>query len=322
MAWRPGSGPFRVSMGVMPTVSLYEVSPRDGLQNEASVVSTEGKAELIGRLVQAGVRDIEVTSFVGPRWIPQLADAPSLMRMLPTVEGVRYWGLVPNRVGLERALDSGMTHVATFLSASETHNKKNLNRTVRESVANVEEVLAVARDEGVAVRGYISTVFGCPYEGPVPVENTLRIVDRLLAGGVETVVLGDTTGMGNPRQVKDVVARLVAAGLDAHRIALHLHDTRGTALANAIAGYEVGVRQFDGSVAGMGGCPYAPGASGNAASEDLVYTFEAMGIHTGVNLEALAEAGGLAEALVGRELPGRFHLSWKGARVRAAARTA
>jgi hydroxymethylglutaryl-CoA lyase len=302
----------------MSTSSLYEVSPRDGLQNESRVVSTEGKAALIAGLVAAGVRDIEVTSFVRPGWIPQLSDAAELVRLLPRAEGVRYWGLVPNRVGLERALDCGIHHVATFLSASETHNKKNLNRTVRESVANVEEVLAVARDEGMRVRGYISTVFGCPYEGAVPVENTLRIVERLLAGGVDTIVLGDTTGMGNPKQVKEVVARLGAEGLDPARIALHLHDTRGTALANALAGYDVGVRQFDGSVAGMGGCPYAPGASGNAASEDLVYTFEAMGIQTGVELDALSVAGVLAEQLVGRELPGRFHLSWKGARERAA----
>jgi hydroxymethylglutaryl-CoA lyase len=306
----------------MSSISLYEVSPRDGLQNEASVVSTAGKAELIGRLVASGIRDIEVTSFVRARWIPQLADAAELVAMLPRVEGVRYWALVPNRVGLERALDSGIHHVATFLSASETHNKKNLNRTVRESLANVEEVFAVARDEGVTVRGYISTVFGCPYEGTLPIDNTLRIVERLLAAGVDTVALGDTTGMGNPRQVAEFVTRLEAEGLPVDRMALHLHDTRGTALANAIAAYDRGVRQFDGSVAGMGGCPYAPGASGNAASEDLVYTFEAMGIHTGVDLDALSAAGVFAEQLVGRELPGRFHLSWKGARERAASRTA
>lgn len=306
----------------MSSISLYEVSPRDGLQNEASVVSTAGKAELIGRLVASGIRDIEVTSFVRARWIPQLADAAELVAMLPRAEGVRYWALVPNRVGLERALDSGIHHVATFLSASETHNKKNLNRTVRESLANVEEVFAVARDEGVTVRGYISTVFGCPYEGTLPIDNTLRIVERLLAAGVDTVALGDTTGMGNPRQVAEFVTRLEAEGLPVDRMALHLHDTRGTALANAIAAYDRGVRQFDGSVAGMGGCPYAPGASGNAASEDLVYTFEAMDIHTGVDLDALSAAGIFAEQLVGRELPGRFHLSWKGARERAASRTA
>lgn len=307
----------------MSKVSLYEVSPRDGLQNEAAVVPTEAKAELIGRLVGAGVKDIEVTSFVRPRWIPQLSDAAELVRMLPRVEGVRYWALVPNRVGLERAMESGIRHVATFLSASETHNTKNVNRTVRESVASVEEVIGVARDDGMEVRSYISTVFGCPYEGDVPVENTLRIIERLMAAGAQRISLGDTTGMANPRQVREVIARVVAEGLPVESIAVHMHDTRGTALANALAAYELGVRQVDGSVGGMGGCPYAPGASGNAASEDMVFTFEAMGIDTGIDLEALAEAGCYAETQLGRELPGRFHLYWKGAHARAAkARTA
>lgn len=304
-------------------VSLYEVSPRDGLQNEASVVPTEAKAELIAALVAAGVRDIEVTSFVRPRWIPQLSDAVELVRLLPKVEGVRYWGLVPNAVGLERAIEGGIRHVATFLSASETHNKKNVNRTVRESLAGIEEVIGVARDEEMAVRGYVSTVFGCPYEGAVPVENTLRIVERLLAAGAERIALGDTTGMANPRQVREVLQRLFAVGVAPEQLALHMHDTRGTALANVLAAWELGVRQFDGSVGGMGGCPYAPGASGNAASEDLVYTFEAMGVATGVNLERLTAVGALAEALVGRELPGRYLRYWKGAAARdPSARTA
>ena len=308
-----------------PRLSLYEVSPRDGLQNEAAVVPTERKAELIARLVAAGVADIEVTSFVRPRWIPQLSDAVELVRMLPKVEGVRYWGLVPNAVGLERAVEGGIRHVATFLSASETHNKKNVNRTVRESLAGVEEVIGVARDEEMSVRGYISTVFGCPYEGQVPVENTLRIVDRLVSAGAQTISLGDTTGMANPRQVHDVIARVLATGLPVDALAVHLHDTRGTALANALAAWEMGVRQIDGSVGGMGGCPYAPGASGNAASEDIVYTFEAMGVSTGIDLDRLADAGCYAEGQLGRELPGRYHLYWKGARARlagAAARSA
>ncbi len=307
----------------MGHVSLYEVSPRDGLQNESAVLSTESKAELIARLVGAGIKDVEVTSFVRPRWIPQLSDAAELVRLLPQVEGVRYWALVPNRVGLERAMESGIRHVATFVSASETHNKKNLNRTVRESVAGVEEIVGVARDDGIEVRGYISTVFGCPFEGDVPVENTLRIIDRLRAAGAQRIALGDTTGMANPRQVREVIARVVASGVPVESVSVHLHDTRGTALANALAAYDMGVRQIDGSVGGMGGCPYAPGASGNAATEDLAFTFEAMGIATGVDLEALSEAGCFAESLVGRELPGRFHQYWKGAHARASrARTA
>ena len=307
----------------MGHVSLYEVSPRDGLQNESAVLSTESKAELIARLVGAGIKDVEVTSFVRPRWIPQLSDAAELVRLLPQVEGVRYWALVPNRVGLERAMECGIRHVATFVSASETHNKKNLNRTVRESVAGVEEIVGVARDDGIEVRGYISTVFGCPFEGDVPVENTLRIIDRLRAAGAQRIALGDTTGMANPRQVREVIARVVASGVPVESVSVHLHDTRGTALANALAAYDMGVRQIDGSVGGMGGCPYAPGASGNAATEDLAFTFEAMGIATGVDLEALSEAGCFAESLVGRELPGRFHQYWKGAHARASrARTA
>jgi hydroxymethylglutaryl-CoA lyase len=306
-------------MSLMQPLQIYEVSPRDGLQNEAAVVPTSQKAELIASLVAAGVRDIEATSFVRPRWIPQLSDAADLMRILPTVEGVRYWALIPNEVGLERAVESGVRNVATFLSASETHNKKNVNRTVRESLASVEGVIGVATDEHMGIRAYISTVFGCPFEGDVPVENTLRIVDRLLAAGAQTIALGDTTGMANPAQVERVVAAVVGLGLSVDRIAVHFHDTRGTAMANALAAVQMGVRQVDGSVGGLGGCPYAPGASGNAATEDLVHVFEAMGFDTGINLDGLSHAGALAEAMVGRPLPGRYLQYWKGARVRGSA---
>ncbi len=297
----------------MPMLDIYEVSPRDGLQNEATVVSTAAKAELIARLVASGVRDIEVTSFVRPHWIPQLADAADLVAVLPAVAGVRYWGLVPNMHGLERAVESGVRCVATFLSASETHNKKNLNRTVRESMASLEEVIAVARDEQIRVRSYISTAFGCPYEGDVSVDATLRLAERLLAAGADTIALGDTTGMGNPVLVERLVTRLTDAGIPLARLAMHFHDTRGTALANALAAWQLGITQFDGSVAGLGGCPYAPGASGNAATEDLVHMFEAMGVGTGINLAALADAGIFAADTLGRELAGRYHRYWRGA---------
>lgn len=306
----------------MDAVQIFEVSPRDGLQNEATVVPTAVKASLIARLVAAGVRDIEVTSFVRPRWIPQLADAVELVQTLPRVDGVNYWGLIPNPVGLERAIEGGIRNVATFMSASETHNKKNLNRTVRESLANVIEVMGVARDEGMQIRAYISTVFGCPYEGDVPVESTLRLALPLLEAGADVIALGDTTGMANPAQVVRIVERLVMEGVPLERIACHFHDTRGTALANALAAWQIGVRMFDGSVGGLGGCPYAPGASGNAATEDLVHMFEAMGVPTGVDLAALAEVGQWAEEALGRPLPGRFHQFWRGARERAIARTA
>lgn len=305
----------------MDSVQIFEVAPRDGLQNEATVVPTAAKAELIGRLAASGLRDIEVTSFVRPRWIPQLADAVELVAQLPRLEGVRWWGLVPNTVGLERALEGGIRHVATFLSASETHNKKNLNRTVRESLANVTEVMALARDEGMGIRAYISTVFGCPYEGAVPVESTLRLALPLLEAGADVVALGDTTGMGNPAQVRRVIEALLRAGVPLERMAVHFHDTRGLALANSLAAWEMGVRRFDGSVAGLGGCPYAPGASGNAATEDLVHMFDGMGVETGVDLAALADAGLWLESTLGRELPGRFHQYWRGAHERASAQS-
>ena len=310
-------------MSVMDsTLRIYEVSPRDGLQNEPSVVPTAAKLELIARLVQAGRRDVEVTSFVRPRWVPQLADAVELVSLLPQVEGVNYWGLVPNQVGLERAIEGGIHCVATVLSASETHNKKNVNRTVRESLAAIEDVIATALGGGMRVRAYISTVFGCPYEGHVAPEASLAIAERLLAAGAEEIALGDTVGMGNPRQVEEVVALFGKAGIGVDKLSMHFHDTRGTALANAYAAYNAGIRTIDGSVGGLGGCPYAPGASGNASTEDLVHMFEAMGVDTGISLEALAEAGIYAEQMLGRDLPGRYHQYFRGARQRAGARAA
>lgn len=303
-------------------VRIYEVSPRDGLQNEPAVVPTEAKVELIRRLAGAGLRDVEVTSFVRPNWIPQLADARELVPQLPRGLEVDWWGLVPNPVGLERAVESGLRHVATVLSASETHNKRNLNRSVRESLAGLEEVIGVARAEGMRVRSYISTVFGCPYEGPVAPEATLALATRLLAAGADEIVLGDTVGMGNPRQVEGMVALLGGAGIPVDRLAVHFHDTRGTALANAFAAWQCGIATFDASVAGLGGCPYAPGAAGNLATEDLVYLFHGMGVETGIDLPALAEVGVYAEDLLGRELPGRYHQYHQGALRRAASRTA
>jgi hydroxymethylglutaryl-CoA lyase len=302
------------------SVRIYEVSPRDGLQNEAAVVPTAEKAELIARLAAAGLPDVEVTSFVRPRWIPQLADAAELVALLPRETSARFWGLVPNRVGLERALESGIGGIATFLSASETHNKKNVNRTVRESLAGIEEVLGVARDENMRTRGYISTVFGCPYEGHVAPEASLAIAERLLAAGADEIVLGDTTGMGTPLQIERVIGFLVDAGIPLDRLAVHFHDTRGTALANALTAWRVGITTFDGSVAGLGGCPYAPGAAGNLATEDMVYMFEEMGVSTGIDLDALADAGEYAAGLLGRELPGRYHQYHRGARRRSSSR--
>jgi hydroxymethylglutaryl-CoA lyase len=288
-------------------VTVHEVGPRDGLQNETVILSTEAKLAFIERLVASGLTDIEVTSFVKPRWVPQLADAMELVRRLPPAPGVTWWALVPNRIGMERALEAGIPGVATFMSTSETHNKKNINRTIRESLASQREVIATAAAEGLRVRSYLSTVFGCPYEGDVSPERVLELSLALLESGAERISLGDTTGMANPSQVRELLNFIALGGVPLERVALHMHDTRGAALANVIAGLDCGVRVFDASVAGLGGCPYAPGASGNLATEDLVHVLEAMGWDTSAELEGVAIAGAYVAELLGKALPGRYH---------------
>jgi hydroxymethylglutaryl-CoA lyase len=294
-----------------PHVTVYEVGPRDGLQNEAALVSTAGKLQLIGALADAGLSRIEATSFVSPTWIPQLADAAEVTAALPRRPGVSYVALVPNATGLgrlrealARAPDGPPVAAAVFLSASESHNRKNVNKSVEETFAAFAEVIPPARRAGLAVRGYVSTVFGCPYEGAVDPGRSAEVALRLLELGCEQVSLGDTIGVGTPAQVRAVLRRLLPA-VPAERLALHLHDTRGTALANALAGLEEGITTFDASVGGLGGCPYAPGASGNLATEDLVYLLHGMGYDTGVDFDKLVEAGALAQRLTGRELPGK-----------------
>ena len=296
----------------MGSVRLFEVSLRDGLQNEAEFVPTSTKLELLQRLIDAGYKDIEVASFVRPRWVPQLADAADVVQQLPQLDDVRFWGLVPNKVGLERAMDAGIKNIATVLSVSETHNKKNLNRTIRESLGGSAQLIEISRSHNILVRSYISTVFGCPYEGETSVERTVEIATKLLDAGANEVVLGDTTGMANPEQVSQILQALVDGGVDLDMIGVHFHVTRGTALAISYAAWQFGVRMFDGSVAGIGGCPYAPGAAGNVASEDLVNLFESMGESTGIALESLCEAGAFMSSVLGRALPGRFHRYWLG----------
>jgi len=289
-----------------PEVSIYEVSPRDGLQNESAQVPTHAKVRLIEALVDAGLRRVEVTSFVSAKWVPQMSDADQVAQMIERRPGVTYSALCPNGRGLERALAARMDEVAVFVSASETHNRKNVNKTVAATLKAFEEVIGPARAEGLSVRAYVSTVWGCPYEGEVAPEAALAIARELLDRGCYQVSLGDTIGVGTPVQTQrilDVFLREVAP----ERLALHLHDTRGTALANVLVGLEMGITSFDASVGGLGGCPYAPGAAGNLATEDLVYTLSGMGIGTGVDLEALWEAGQVAEAVVGRALPGKVH---------------
>jgi hydroxymethylglutaryl-CoA lyase len=287
-------------------VSVYEVSLRDGLQNEAASVPLGGKVRLAEALVAAGLRRIEITSFVSPKWIPQLADADDLAEHAKAPSGVTFSALCPNRRGLERAKAARMKEVAVFLSASETHNEKNVNKTVSETLAELAETVAGARQAGMSVRGYVSTVWGCPYEGDVDPRRALDIAGKLLAMGVYQVSLGDTIGAGTPRQTERILD-LMLAELPAGNLAMHMHDTRGTALANVLVGLEMGIRDFDASVAGMGGCPYAPGAAGNLATEDLVYMLNGMGVVTGIDLDRLCEAGRVAESLVGRPLPGKVH---------------
>ncbi len=296
-------------------VQIFDVSLRDGLQNEPTVLPTEAKLQIARNLVSAGYRDIEVTSFVRPRMVPQLADAADVVAGLSGLRGmvdheVRFWALVPNQIGLDRAIDSGITNICTFMSSSETHNRKNVNRTIRESLEGLKRVIGAADSQDMGVRAYISTVFGCPFEGEVAVSSTVHIARELLAAGAGVVVLGDTTGMGTPGQVVDVLQTLVDADIPLDRVGLHFHDTRGTALVNAYAAYQFGARMFDGSTSGVGGCPYAPGATGNGASQDLVYMFESLGVDTGIDLDTASVAGQLLEEALGRELPGRYHRYW------------
>lgn len=288
-------------------VRIVDVTARDGLQNEVDIVPTETKIELIERLVAAGHKDIEVTSLVRPSWIPQLADAEQILQHLPNADDVRFWALIPNRKGMERALNVGVKHVATFMSASHTHNRKNLNRTQLESLENIRIVTEMALDEGATVRAYLSTVFGCPYEGDVSIDTTVELTQRLLELGISEISLGDTTGMGNPVLVQQVIQALKDAGVDLSKLALHMHDTQGTGLVNVLTGYQMGIRTFDSSTAGLGGCPYAPGASGNVATEDLINMFHKMGCPTGVDLEQAASVGHFLATSLNKELPGRFH---------------
>jgi hydroxymethylglutaryl-CoA lyase len=301
------------------SVTLYEVGPRDGLQNEPDTVATPDKAELVARLLGAGLRRIEITSFVSPKWIPQLADADALCRLVPRPPGAVFSALVPNEAGYERFRQARLPVAAFFVSASETHNRKNVNRGIAEHLERFRPVADRARADGVGLRAYVSTVCGCPYEGDVPVGAVVGLVERLVALGAGEISLGDTIGVGHPAQVRALV-EAVAGVVPLARVALHLHDTWGRALANVQAGYEAGVRTFDASLGGLGGCPYAPGASGNVATEDVVDLFARAGVDTGVDLDALVDATAwLEREVLGRPLPGRVYRARLGERRREAA---
>lgn len=289
-----------------PRVSVYEVSLRDGLQNEARLVPTEAKKELADALIKSGLERIELTSFVSPKWVPQLADAEELARLLSPPPNITLSALVPNAQGFERAKSVGLHEIAVFMSASESHNLKNTHKTIARSLETFAETVSAARKEGMRVRGYISTVWGCPYEGDVDPRRALDIAKELVKLGCYQVSLGDTIGVGTPLQTQRI-CELFLREFEPARIALHLHDTRGGALSNALAALTLGVTDFDASIAGLGGCPYAPGAAGNLATEDLAFMLRGMGVETGIDLDLLIEAGKTAERVVGRPLPGKVH---------------
>jgi len=292
-------------MRVPPAVTIVEVGPRDGLQNERAVVTTDDKIVFVDRLSDAGHQVIEVSAFVSPKWVPQMADAAQVFAGITRRPGTRYTALVPNRQGLERAMAAAVSEVAIFAAASETFSRRNINQSIDESLANYAAVCADARAAGLRVRGYLSTCFVCPFEGPVDPAQVADIAGRLLDIGVYEVALSDTIGAAHPGQVRTVLER-AASRVPLAQIALHFHDTRGTALANVLAGLDCGVTTFDSSAGGLGGCPFAPGAAGNLATEDLLFMLDGLGIETGVSIDRVAAASRAIEPQLDHPLPSRF----------------
>src|SRR5690554_2132366 len=285
-------------------VRIVEVGPRDGLQNEKAIVPTAAKVELVNRLSATGLQAIEATSFVSPKWVPQLADAAEVFAAIARRPGVAYPVLVPNETGYDRARAVGVEEIAVFTAASEAFNRRNINASIAESLQRFEPVLARAREDGMRVRGYVSTVLGCPYQGEVPLADVARVCRALYEMGCYEISLGDTVGVGTPARAREML-RAAATEVPMAALAIHFHDTYGQALANILACLEDGVAVVDSAVAGTGGCPYARGASGNVASEDVVYMLHGMGIGTGIDLDALAATGRWLSALLGRETGSR-----------------
>jgi hydroxymethylglutaryl-CoA lyase len=285
-------------------VTIVEVGPRDGLQNEPAQIGTAAKVRFVDLLAASGLPVIEVTSFVSPRWVPQMADADDVLQAIARREGTRYTALVPNLRGLERALAAGLDEVALFAAASDTFSRKNINQDVAASMAGSRELCHAALAAGCRVRGYLSTAFGCPFEGAVDPARVADVAARLVDIGVFEVSISDTIGVAHPGQVPRVV-EAVAARVPRSRLALHFHDTRGTALANVLAGLSMGVATYDASAGGLGGCPYAPGATGNLATEDLLYMLDGLGIDTGARLDDVMHASAFIEEHVGHALPSR-----------------
>ena len=283
------------------SVSIREVAPRDGLQNEDPVPAA-AKVELLDKLSETGVRRIEAVSFVHPKAIPQMADADQVWARVRKSPAVRYSALVPNSRGAQRALAAGFTEVEVVVSASDTHNKRNVNRSTAESLDDIAALIDELHHAGASAEVIVATSFGCPFEGDVDPKRVADIVDRVVADGADRIAFGDTTGMATPRRVTDVVTAVRERQPDIP-VLLHFHNTRGTALANILTAMDLGITEFDASVGGLGGCPYAPGATGNVATEEVVHMLEDMGIDTGIDLDALIEAAALAQRIVGRELP-------------------
>jgi hydroxymethylglutaryl-CoA lyase len=305
-------GPALLRMGALSPftlpgrVKVCEMGPRDGLQNEAGVVPTADKIRYIDLLSASGLALVETTSFVRPSSIAQLSDAEEVMAGIERRPGVTYVCLVPNLRGLERARRSGARAIAVFTAASETFTKRNINMTIDESLATFREVVKAARVDGMWVRGYISTAFGCPYEGQVPLEDVVRVASALAEMGIDEISIGDTIGVGTPNQVVDLAGALQTQ-LPVERLAMHFHDTRGTALANVVAALQMNVSIFDSSSGGLGGCPYAPGATGNLATEDLLYMLHGMGIETGVELDRVRDASRFIAGVLGRDVASRAY---------------
>jgi isopropylmalate/homocitrate/citramalate synthase len=286
-------------------MTIVEVGPRDGLQNEMARIATADKIAFVDRLSAAGLPVIEVGAFVSPTWVPQMADTDEVFAKITRRPGTRYTALVPNHKGLDRAIAAGVSEVAIFAAASETFSRRNINQSIDESFATYGEVARAALAAGVKVRGYLSTAFGCPFEGDVPVARVVALTQRLLDLGVFQVAISDTIGVAHPGQVRQVLGAL-PDWINLDRLALHFHDTRGTALANVLAALEFDIRTFDASAGGLGGCPYAPGASGNLATEDLLYMLHGLGFETGVDLAAVTAASRAIEPLVGHPLASRY----------------
>jgi hydroxymethylglutaryl-CoA lyase len=291
-------------MNYPAAVTIREVGPRDGIQSERAEIATEDKIRLINALSRSGLRRIEATSFVSPKAVPQMADAREVFKGIDRNPEVFYSALVPNRKGAEIAVDVGVDGMQVFIAATDSYNLNNVKKSVRDSLDDVAEVVAVGRDAGIPVEGTISTAFGCPYEGDVAPGRVVEVSRWVLERGIDAISYGDTTGMGTPRRVREVVTA-VRAHLPEVTINVHLHDTRGTGLANALTALELGVDYLDASVGGMGGSPFAEGSTGNIATEDLVHMLEDMGIGTGVDLDALIEAAQIAQGFVPGELPSK-----------------